>query len=92
MVSEQFLDPAQQQLDSALALLGRGPLATPMFDAISLLPDLHLQTTVPGFDCPRRDLAPSLRFIRALPPAPGDAALPDWADEIDGSRRAVLVT
>jgi UDP:flavonoid glycosyltransferase YjiC (YdhE family) len=63
-----------------------------MFDAVTVLPDLYLQPTVPGFEYPRRQAVASLRFIGALPLPPLDATPPEWADELDGSRRVVLVT
>ncbi len=91
-VCQQLFDPIQRRLDSILEALGRGPLALPLFDAISALPDLYLQPTIPGFEYPRSDLTPSVRFIGAMPLPPSMTALPDWADEVDGSRHAILVT
>jgi hypothetical protein len=37
-------------------------------------------------------LPETLRFIGALQPPSATTALPEWADELDGKRRVVLVT
>jgi hypothetical protein len=48
-------DPFQQNLNRALASLGRGPLAVPFVDAVALLPDQYLAPSVPSFEYPRRE-------------------------------------
>ena len=63
-----------------------------IFHALVALPDAYLQLTVPSFEFPRRDLPASVRFVGALPIIPNQAPLPPWADELDGSRKVVLVT
>ncbi len=72
--------------------MGRGPVSAPILDAVVTLPDLHLQAGVPEFEYPRRRLPRSLQFIGALPQPHLDVPLPEWAGEIDGTRRVVLVT
>jgi UDP:flavonoid glycosyltransferase YjiC (YdhE family) len=91
-VDDQVFRPAGRALDEQLIRLGAGPLSAHLLDAMVQLPDAYLQLTAPGFEFPRRDLPKSVRFIGALPIIPGQAPLPPWADEIDGSRKVVLVT
>jgi UDP:flavonoid glycosyltransferase YjiC (YdhE family) len=63
-----------------------------ILDAVEYLPDAHLQLTVPAFEYPRLDLPDSVHFVGALPITPNQAPLPAWADDLDGTRRVVLVT
>lgn len=57
-------------------------------------PHLMLQSTVPAFEYPQRDLPEQVRFIGPLLPAvPAGAGLPfGWADLIASGRPVVLVT
>jgi UDP:flavonoid glycosyltransferase YjiC (YdhE family) len=56
-------------------------------------PLLHLQPATPAFEYPRKGLEPQVHFVGPLiPPPPTDIALPDWWDELDGSRPVVHVT
>ena len=55
------------------------------------LADAYLQLSVPGFEFPR-DIPRSVHFVGTPPIIPGQAPLPRWADELDGSRKVVLVT
>src|SRR6202022_3026311 len=71
--------------------LGLGPLSTAPFDAVIELADAYMQMTVPSFEFPR-DIPHSVHFIGALPIIPNQAPLPVWANELDGSRKVVLVT
>lgn len=62
-----------------------------------LAPDLFLQPTIPGFEYPRSDLPPQVRFIGPLvPPPAGEDALPAWWSDVVDARAAgrpvVLVT
>jgi UDP:flavonoid glycosyltransferase YjiC (YdhE family) len=41
---------------------------------------------------PRRALAPSVHFVGPLPITPNQAPIPPWAQDLDGSRKVVLVT
>jgi UDP:flavonoid glycosyltransferase YjiC (YdhE family) len=47
--------------------------------------DRLLQLTVPGFEYPRTDLSPNVRFVGALPPAPAEVAEPAWWGELTGA-------
>jgi UDP:flavonoid glycosyltransferase YjiC (YdhE family) len=83
--------PVSRRLNRSLADWGVGPLSTPLFDSVVELADAYMQLTVPSFEFPR-DIPSSVRFIGALPIMPNQAPLPSWADELDGSRKVVLVT
>ena len=85
-------DPVKRHLNESLARLGVAPVATDLFHAMVALPDAYLQLTVPGFEFPRRKLPASVHFIGTPPIIPGQAPLPPWAHELDGSRKVVLVT
>jgi len=79
------------RLNRSLATLGVGPLSTTLFDSVVELADAYLQLTVPSFEFPRA-IPASVHFIGTPPIIPGQAPLPSWADELDGSRKVVLVT
>ena len=55
--------------------------------------DAYLQATVAGFEYPRSDLAPSVRFVGPiLAPPTSDFEEPSWWGELDGGRPVVHVT
>ncbi|HWE65472.1 MAG TPA: nucleotide disphospho-sugar-binding domain-containing protein [Acidimicrobiales bacterium] len=55
--------------------------------------DAYLQATVAGFEYPRSDLAPTVRFVGPiLSPASTSFERPGWWDELDGGRPVVHVT
>jgi UDP:flavonoid glycosyltransferase YjiC (YdhE family) len=55
--------------------------------------DAYLQATVAGFEYPRRDLAPSVRFVGPILVPPARAfEQPPWWDELQGGRPVVHVT
>lgn len=83
--------PVADRLNRSLAALGVGPLSMPLFDSVVELADAYLQLTVPSFEFPR-DIPPSVHFVGTPPMIPGQAPLPSWADDLDGSRNVVLVT
>jgi hypothetical protein len=62
-----------------------------LFHSTVGLADAYLQLSVPGFEYPR-DIPRSVHFVGTPPIIPGQAPLPPWADELDGSRKVVLVT
>jgi len=82
----------QQHANTLLGQLGARPLPVFCFDAIGVLPDRFLQFSVPGFEYPRSDLPPTVRFAGRLEPRIGDVPLPDWWGELDGDRPVVHVT
>jgi UDP:flavonoid glycosyltransferase YjiC (YdhE family) len=85
-------EPARHHLNQRLSEIGVRPMSEHVLDASVVLPDAFLQLTVPSFEFPRRNLPSSVHFVGVLPIIPGQAALPPWADEIDRSRKIVLVT
>ena len=87
-----FLGPIDVDLQARLLAMGIDPPAMTMFDSTVLLPDAFLQLTAPSFEYPRENLPSSVRCVGALPIVPNQAPLPPWADDIDGSRKVVLVT
>ncbi|MEJ0094698.1 MAG: nucleotide disphospho-sugar-binding domain-containing protein [Methylocella sp.] len=84
--------PLARRLNGLLKKMGVGPLSTDFLDAIIEFPDAYLELTVPSFEFPRRHLPTSVHFVGALPIVPGQAPIPSWANELNGSRRVVLVT
>jgi MGT family glycosyltransferase len=85
-------EPVGEYLNSRLAEIGLEPLRGNLYDAMVELPDAYLQLTVPRFELPRRRLAPSVHFVGPLPITPNQAPIPPWAQDLDGSRKVVLVT
>jgi MGT family glycosyltransferase len=83
--------PVADRLNRSLQTLGVGPLSTTLFDSVVELADAYLQLTVPSFEFPR-DFPPSVHFVGTPPIIPGQAPVPSWAHELDGSRKVVLVT
>lgn len=83
--------PVGLSLAAVLAKLGLAAPPWPLFDAVVRLADTYLQLTVPSFEYPFA-IPPTVRFIGALPIVPGQAALPPWAGDLDGTRKVVLVT
>jgi MGT family glycosyltransferase len=91
-VTAELFDPLRQYFDMRLTELGARPLPVGVFGATVELADLYLQPTVPGFEYPSSAMPASVHFVGALPMPRSGAARPDWADELDGTRRVVLVT
>jgi MGT family glycosyltransferase len=83
--------PAARRLNQALADLGLGPLLLTLFDSVVALADAYLQLTVPGFEFPG-DIPPWVHFVGTPPIISRQAPLPPWEDDLDGSRKVVLVT
>ena len=91
-VDEAVFAPTGQYLDRHLAELGARPLPGLIMSAPARLADLYLQPTVPSFEYPSRFEPAGVRFVGALPLARSDMPAPDWAAELDGTKRVVLVT
>src|SRR5260370_12462581 len=83
--------PVADRLNRSLQTMGVGPLSMTLFDSVVDLADAYLQLTVPSFEFPR-DIPPSVHFVGTPPIIPNQVPLPSWADELDGSRKVVLVT
>jgi MGT family glycosyltransferase len=84
--------PVGEYLNSRMVGIGLAPLRKNLYDAMVELPDAYLQLTVPRFELPRRQPTPSVHFVGPLPITPGQAPIPPWAQDLDGSRKVVLVT
>jgi UDP:flavonoid glycosyltransferase YjiC (YdhE family) len=63
----------------------------PLFHSVVELADAYMQLSVPRFEFPRQ-IPPTVHFVGTPPIIPGQAPLPPWAHELDGSRKVVLVT
>ncbi|OHV17566.1 glycosyltransferase [Methylorubrum extorquens] len=88
-----FGAPARAYADAKLAELGLPPLPCGVLHSRHLMADAFMQTTVPAFEYDFGHMPDHVRFVGALPPPPSrDAALPDWWNQLDGSRKVVLVT
>ncbi|GJD51258.1 4'-demethylrebeccamycin synthase [Methylobacterium crusticola] len=83
--------PVARRLNGALAQCGLPALSMTLFDSVVRLADAYLQLSVPAFEFPFL-LPPTVRFVGALPIVPGQAPLPPWAGDLDGTRKVVLVT
>lgn len=88
-----FGAPVRAYADAKLAELGLPPLPCGVLHSRHLMADAFLQTTVPAFEYDFGHMPAHVQFVGALPPPPSrDVALPDWWDQLDGSRKVVLVT
>jgi MGT family glycosyltransferase len=88
---ERFmLRPAQQAVNAALAGLGYPALPCPILEAMTALPDLYLHPGIESFEYP--DSNSKVQYIGALPPPAGQPALPEWWEELDRTKRLVLIT
>ncbi len=83
--------PALLRLNKELNSLGVGPLSVPLFHSVVEFADAYVQLSVSRFEYPRQ-IPPSVHFVGTPPIIPGQAPLPPWARDLDGSRKVVLVT
>jgi UDP:flavonoid glycosyltransferase YjiC (YdhE family) len=92
-VHRQFLfGSVTEHYERARARAGLPRLGLGYIDTLTS-PYLYMQSTVPGFEYPRRDLPPQVHFIGPLlPEAPGDVQVPWWWPELGERRPVVLVT
>ena len=84
--------PVLRRLNQTLQAIGVGPVSVPLFHSVVELADAYMQLSVPSFEFPRKVLPPTVHFVGTPPIIPGQVPLPSWADELDGSRKVVLVT
>jgi MGT family glycosyltransferase len=87
-----WFGPINALIDGMLARLDRRPLPLPFYEAAIRLPDAFLQTGVPSLEFPNEQTPSSLHFVGALLPDAGMSQLPDWAPDLDGPVKVVLVT
>jgi MGT family glycosyltransferase len=83
--------PSLLRLNKTLDTLGVGPVSVPLFHSVVELADAYMQLSVPRFEFPRQ-IPPKVHFVGTPPIIPGQAPLPPWARDLDGSRKVVLVT
>jgi MGT family glycosyltransferase len=83
--------PVLRRLNQTLKAMAVGPVSMPLFHSVVELADAYLQLSVPSFEFPRL-IPPSVHFVGTPPIIPGQVPLPRWAQELDGSRKVVLVT
>jgi MGT family glycosyltransferase len=83
--------PAVESLNRVLRGLHVEPVPLTLFDSVVGLADSYMQLTVPSFEFPR-DIPATVNFIGTPPIIPNQAPLPPWANDLDGSRKVVLVT
>jgi MGT family glycosyltransferase len=84
--------PVGDHVNRDLAEIGVRPLEMNLYQAMVELPDAYLQLTVPRFELPRQEPTPSVHFVGPLPITPNQAPIPEWKEDLDGSRKVVLVT
>ncbi len=85
------LKPIQDAIDGALAELGLPSADGSYFDQLARF-DLAFQLAPPCLEYPRRELAPTVRFVGPLRPPVSSGPLPQWWADLDGSRPVVHVT
>jgi MGT family glycosyltransferase len=83
--------PVLRNLNRVLKSFGVGPLLKPMFHSVIEFADAYMQLSVPSFEFPR-PFPPNVHFVGTPPIIPRQAPLPPWAQELDGSRKVVMVT
>ena len=88
-----MLQPAQAAIDKALAQLGCPSLPYPALESMSMLPDVYLHPGIESFEYPDPARSSSrVHYIGALPLPPGHSEVPSWWEELDKTKRLVLVT
>lgn len=93
LVEHVIMGDVHRHADRVVRELGLPGLDRFLFEELFHAADLYLQTSVPEFEYPRRDLPASIRFVGAfLPGPPPDVVEPPWWHELDGDRPVVLVT
>lgn len=83
--------PVLRSLNKVLKTFGVRQITIPLFHSVLELADAYLQLSVPSFEFPRR-FPPTVHFVGTPPIIRDQVPVPDWADELDGSRKVVLVT
>jgi UDP:flavonoid glycosyltransferase YjiC (YdhE family) len=93
MTQHVVMRDMQQLAQQRMAETGSPPQKGYFVDVPTKVVDAYLQATVPGFEYPRPNLPPSVRFVGPLLPLPSTSFdLPGWWSEMDGKRRVIHVT
>jgi UDP:flavonoid glycosyltransferase YjiC (YdhE family) len=87
----RLFKPLGDRLNELLQEMGARPISLTPFDALVFRADAYMQLTVPSFEYPR-EIPSMVHFVGTPPIYPNQAPLPPWANELDGSRKIVLVT
>jgi MGT family glycosyltransferase len=88
-----LLIPVQTAVNKVLSQMGCGALPCPLLESMSTLPDLYLHPGIRSFEYPDESLdSSSVHYIGSLPLPPGQSELPEWWNELDRTKRLVLVT
>jgi MGT family glycosyltransferase len=85
-----MLQPTQRAVNEALARLGCPALPCPILEAMTELSDFYLHPGIESFEYP--DSNSKVQYIGALPTPAGQPKLPEWWQQIDRTKRLVLVT
>jgi UDP:flavonoid glycosyltransferase YjiC (YdhE family) len=84
LMQRVLLQGNQQQADRLFVELTGAPLPGPML-GLGLLADRFLQSTVPSFEYPRRDLPASVSFVGPVDTSSAiTATVPAWWDDLNG--------
>jgi UDP:flavonoid glycosyltransferase YjiC (YdhE family) len=84
--------PVRTYADALLDGMGLPALPYSLWHSRVMLADAYLQPTAPSFEYDLGSPPNDIRFVGVLEARAGGARRPDWWDELDGSRRIVLVT
>ena len=91
--NETYLEgPTRAYADSKLAELGLPRLPFSYTASFGQLADAYLHPTVPSFEDDYGTLPQHVRFVGSLPPPLSGHPLPEWWDELSGTRQIVLIT
>lgn len=95
MARKVILAPVHRDVDEFYRSHGLPGLGDLFFTDYVFQPgriDLFAQCTVPSFEYVRSDLPECVKFVGPLRPPASHVPLPDWWDELDGSRPVVHVS
>jgi UDP:flavonoid glycosyltransferase YjiC (YdhE family) len=92
LLQKVIFGPVHRAASRQMEAVAGVPLPVYFLDSPSLA-DRYLQFTCPGFEYPRRDLPPSVRFVGpVLPKAPDDFEPPAWWGDLQAGRPVIHVT
>lgn len=86
-----LLKPVQAIFNATLTKIGSRPLPCPAFESMATLPDLYLHPGIRSFEYPDQSSTSPVQFIGPLP-LRKQHVLPDWWQELDQTKRFVLIT
>lgn len=92
LLQKVVFGPVHREASRQMEAVAGVPLPVYFLDSPSLA-DRYLQFTCPGFEYPRRDLPPSVRFVGpVLPTTPDDFEPPVWWGDLRAGRPVIHVT